>query len=116
MMLNRCSESGSTWDDLVVRIWRFVELAEACAPILRQAGTMFARIPSRRARCEARICFALMLYMISPSGDAWEGLEAEIEACVELAATIAATQSIPQAACVLHHMAKIFRKHRCGAR
>jgi hypothetical protein len=108
MMLNRCSESGSTWDDLVVRIWRFVELAEACAAILRQAGTRFAGIPSRRARCEDRMCFVLMLYMCSQSGDAWEGLEAEILACVELAATIAAAQSIPRQACVLHHVAKIF--------
>jgi hypothetical protein len=100
MMLNRCSESGVTWDDLVVKIWRFVELAEACAAILRQAGTTFAGIPSRRARYEARICFVLMLYVLSPSGVAREGLEAEILACVELAATIAAGQSIPEQACV----------------
>jgi hypothetical protein len=96
MMLNRCCESSATWGDLVVTIWRFVELAEACTSILRQAGRRFARIPSRRALCEARICFVLMLYVLSPSSAAWEGLEAEIWACVELAATIAAAQSIPE--------------------
>ena len=107
MMLNRCCESGVTWDDLVVEIWRFVELAEARAAILRQAGTRFAGIPRRRARCEARICFTLMLYVLSPSSVAREGLEAEILACVEPAATIAAGQSIPEQACVLQHVAKI---------
>lgn len=108
MMLNRCCERVPTWDDLVVKIWRSVELAEARTAILRQADTRFAGIRRRCARCEARICFIVMLYVSCPSGVAREGLEAEIWACAEPAAMPAAVQPNADEAGVRHHMAKIF--------